>query len=118
MRVLIIDDEDIVRMSLRRAFQSKGHEVFDAADGVTGLEQIGICHPDIVFVDVLMPKLSGPNLLKEIPAAKNYKIILISAHTGEYNFTTAQNLGADLFISKPFENIFDVVRIAEELVRG
>lgn len=120
MKILIVDDEPLVRKSLGRAFKAKGHEVTEAVDGTDGLARWLESNPDIVFVDVLMPGLSGPELLKEaLPKleARNWRgrVILMSAYSGEHNVTTAQQMGADLFVPKPFDDVFMLVSKAEEL---
>ncbi len=120
MKILIVDDEPLVRKSLQRAFVAKGHEVFLAADGREGLKLWLETLPDVVFLDVLMPGMSGPELLREIgiQCGKSWcgRTILMSAYSGEHNVETAQQMGADLFIPKPFEDIFAVVRKVENLV--
>lgn len=116
MRVLIVDDEALVRRSLVRAFKAKGHEVFEAENGLTGLEAWNREEPDLVFLDVLMPGLTGPQVLKDKGDFKA-KVILMSAFTGEHNMETAHQLGASLFIPKPFEDIFKIVEVAEEIIR-
>jgi two-component system, response regulator PdtaR len=120
MKILIIDDEPLVRLSLRRALQKSGHTLEEAEDGQTGFEKWTVFQPDLVFLDVLMPRLSGPDLLKKIsPSQKGRaKVILMSAFTGEYDLEKAKSLGADLFIPKPFEDIFAVTRQGEDVVRG
>ncbi len=120
MRVLIVDDEPLVRHSLRRALHKLGHTVEEAEDGQSGLEKWSLFKPELVFLDVLMPRLSGPDLLRALtPVNKNAaKVILMSAFTGEYDLEKAKALGADLFIPKPFEDIFAVVKIGEELFSG
>lgn len=117
MKVLIIDDEPLVRRSLARALKAKNHEAFEAIDGQDGLAKWSHLQPDLVFLDVLMPGLSGPQVLAEIDSKlkEDTRIILISAFSGEHNPETAQRLGADLFIPKPFDDIFAVVKVAEEL---
>jgi DNA-binding response OmpR family regulator len=70
----------------------------------------------LVFLDVLMPGLSGPQVLQELGSNKTGKVILMSAYSGEHNIETAQQMGADLFIPKPFEHIFEVVAKAEALL--
>jgi CheY-like chemotaxis protein len=115
MKILIVDDEALVRKSLGRACLARGHRVVEAIDGNEGLSKWRGEAPDVVFLDVLMPGLSGPQLLREIGPHAGCAVILISAYSGEHNIETAQALGADLFIPKPFENIFDVVARAEEL---
>lgn len=113
--MLIVDDETLVRRSLHRALKSKGHEVFEATNGVEGLQIWRAEKPDLVFLDVLMPGLTGPEVLKEIGETKA-KVILMSAFSGEHNMQTAQQMGANLFVPKPFEDIFAVVALAESLL--
>jgi len=117
MKVLIIDDEPLVRRSLARALSQKGHQVLEASDGLSGLALWREVLPDLVFLDVLMPGLTGPQILNELELnlRQQTKIILISAFAGEHNPETAQRLGADCFIPKPFEDIFAVVKVAEDL---
>lgn len=114
MKILVVDDEPLVRRSLARVAGSRAHTVLEAADGEEGLKIWRSENPDLVFLDVLMPGLTGPQVLKEIQPS-SAKVILISAYTGEYNVDTAKNLGADLFIPKPFQDIFKVIEIAERL---
>jgi two-component system, response regulator PdtaR len=117
MKVLIIDDEPLVRLSLKRALEKAKHEVEEAPDGRSGLEQWERFKPDLVFLDVLMPRLSGPDLLRALtPAVKGEtKVILMSAFAGDYDLDKAKSLGADLFIAKPFDDVFEVIRRGEEL---
>ncbi len=115
MKILIVDDEPLVRKSLARACRARGHEVTEAVDGIEGQMQWSSGHPDLIFLDVLMPGLSGPELLKEMGAKRSGRVVLMSAYSGEHNIETAQQMGADLFIPKPFEDIFAVVKKAEEL---
>lgn len=115
MKVLIVDDETLVRRSLSRALKSKGHDVVEATNGLEGLKLWKEIQPDLIFLDVLMPGLTGPEVLKEMGATSSAKVILMSAFSGEHNMQTAQQMGANLFVPKPFEDIFAVVTLAEEL---
>lgn len=117
MKVLIVDDEPLVRKSLERLFCSRGYTVISAEDGHQGLKIWQETRFDLVFLDVLMPGLSGPQVLRAIGNQKTGKVILMSAFTGEHNWDTAKSLGADMFISKPFDNILDLVNEVENLVR-
>ncbi|HMN67770.1 MAG TPA: response regulator [Bdellovibrionales bacterium] len=119
MKVLVVDDEPLVRLSLRRALAKCGHTVEEAEDGQSGIEKWKSFSPDLVFLDVLMPRLSGPDLLRVLPAATKgaTKVVLMSAFTGEYDLEKAKALGAHLFIPKPFEDVFAIVRVGEELFR-
>lgn len=115
MKVLVVDDEVLVRRSLMRALARKGYEVIEAIDGAEGVELWRAHSPDVVFLDVLMPRLTGPEVLREMGDGNKSKVILMSAFTGEHNMQTAQEMGASLFVSKPFEDIFSVVGLVEEL---
>jgi CheY-like chemotaxis protein len=124
MKILIVDDEPLVRLSLRRALEKHGHQVSEAEDGQSGQVQWLALAPELVYLDVLMPRMSGPDLLKAMTQTLKSqdktmgKVVLMSAFTGEYDFERAKSLGADMFVLKPFEDIFAVVRLGEELVNG
>lgn len=119
MRVLVIDDEPLVRRSLERVLTLSGFEVLLAADGLIGLQLWMEQKPDVVLLDVLMPGLSGPQVLEKIPAElkAQTRIMMMSAFTGEFTQTKAHELGAQLFLAKPFDDIFEVVKIVQSLVR-
>ncbi len=118
-KVLIIDDEPLVRRSLKRAFESQNMQAFEAIDGKTGLETWRKELPDIVFLDVLMPGLSGPEVLQELPTEirEATYIVLISAYSGSYDLESAKSLGANYFFPKPFEDIFAIVRETLKMVK-
>ena len=114
MKVLVVDDEILVRRSLARVCVNRGHQVLEAEDGEKGLAMWSAWKPDLVFLDVLMPKLSGLDVLKRIEKQKT-KIVLMSAYTGGTDPNQARSAGADLFLPKPFDDIFSIVTQAEEL---
>jgi two-component system, response regulator PdtaR len=116
MRILVVDDEPLVRRSLQKALQFNKHEVLLAEDGRQGIDIWLKENPDLVFLDILMPSLSGLQVLKELGNKKNCKVILMSAYSGVHDQETVKQMGADLFLEKPFEDIMQVVRAAEELV--
>lgn len=115
MKVLVVDDEPLVRRSLQKAFVAKGHTVEVASDGLVALKVWPDFKPDIVLLDVLMPGLSGPQVLEKVVRQKGTKVILMSAFTGEYTLETAKGLGAVDFIAKPFGNIFEIVQHVERI---
>jgi CheY-like chemotaxis protein len=116
LKILIVDDEPLIRLSLSRAFKAKGHETFVAENGLEGEKMWRELQPEVVVLDVLMPGLTGPQLIEKVKGSvKHSKIILISAYAGEYNIESAKKLGADLFIPKPFSDIFLVVTQVESL---
>ena len=116
MKIFVVDDEPLVRRSLRRAFEIKGHEVFEACDGHEALAVWKKIDPEVTLLDVLMPGYSGPEVLQKLGQDRGRaRVILMSAYTGEYNLETAQRMGADLFHPKPFEDVFALVKLVEEL---
>ena len=115
MKILVIDDEPLVRRSLSRALQSKGHEIIEAHDGIQGLAAWKENLPDLVFVDVLMPGLKGPEVIEKAKSFNKGKVILMTAYSGEE--ISAERTQIALFLKKPFENIFDIVRQAEDLFK-
>lgn len=117
MKVLIVDDEPLICRSLKRVFELHHHEVIVAENGTHGLSQWRLSNPEVVILDVLMPGLTGPQILKEMGSSSRAKVILISAYTGEYDLNKAREMGADIFMPKPFENIFEIVNVAERLLQ-
>lgn len=115
MKVLVVDDEPLVRRSLEKALQLRKHHVLLAEDGRKGMEVWLKEKPDLVFLDILMPGLSGLQVLKEIGDRKTGKVILMSAYSGVHDQDAVQQMGADLFLAKPFEDIIEIVKRAEEL---
>lgn len=115
MKVLVVDDEPLVRRSLEKALANRGHQVVLAADGRAGMELWLNEKPELIFLDILMPGLSGLQVLKELGSRKTGKVVLMSAYSGVHGQETVQQMGADLFIAKPFDDIIEVVKRAEGL---
>jgi CheY-like chemotaxis protein len=115
VKILIVDDELLVRRSLKRVCVGRGHEVQEAEDGQKGLELWRSWNPDLVFLDVLMPKLTGIEVLRMVTANRTSKVVMMSAYTGSSDQEHARSAGADLFLAKPFPDIFSVIQQAEEL---
>lgn len=101
-RVLIVDDEASMRFILRRTFESAGHEVEEAANGVAALQRIEAGRvPDIVATDFMMPLMNGAELIARLradPATARVAVILVSSSPGSEVKTSA-----DAFFLKPFD---------------
>ncbi len=109
MKILIADDELLIRKTLKKVFEQKGFEVLICADGQEALDQWSDFNPDLVILDVIMPQKGGLDVLKEIEGQKNFekaKIVVISAYSAGGTKEEFLKLGAVDFIRKPFENIF------------
>lgn len=112
MNLLIIDDEPLVRRSLHRVLQSEGWNIHEAQDGSEGLKEWVRLEPDLVLLDVLMPGLSGPQVLEQLPEPlrRKTKVVMMSAFTGEWSQSKTEELGVNAFIPKPFEDIFAIAQ--------
>lgn len=117
MKILIVDDEILIRRSLQLAGESRGHVVRSAAHGIEALSLWPVFNPDLAFIDILMPEMDGLELLKKIPKDSKTKTIVISAHD-EISGEDIKKMGADLFVKKPFSDIFLLIDQAEKLIKG
>ncbi len=115
MRVLIADDEPLIKRSLERACRMRGHQVVGAADGAEAVRLWESQDPELVFLDIRMPKLTGLEVLKKIHKNKTTKIILISATPLDFQNEKLSDLGVDRFVKKPFNDIEQLIVEAEEL---
>ena len=103
-RILIIDDDDEIRETVSYALRSRGYEVFVAVDGNEGLAMAETVSPDLVLLDMMMPKRSGFLVLEQIGqiVAKPVRIIMMTANEGERHKAYAKMLGVSDYLHKPF----------------
>jgi DNA-binding response OmpR family regulator len=104
--ILVADDSQIVREMLQMNLQNLGYNVIVAEDGERALERIGSQHPDLLIVDVMMPKLNGFQICRRIksdPATHETPVILLTARTQEGDIFWGKDCGADEYITKPFK---------------
>jgi CheY-like chemotaxis protein len=114
MKFLVADDEILIRKSLVRAFQSRGHQCDEAENGLEALEKLQQNSYDAVLLDVIMPEKSGYEVL--VDYKKPLKVFVISAFSGDdTNIGFIQKDPRVIeHISKPFEHIQDVVAMVLE----
>lgn len=102
-RVLVVDDEPLMRDILRRMLQTEGYEVEEAEDGFEGLQRYRAVPADLVITDLHMPRLSGLDMIKELlHEFPNVKVIMISGD-GDMMRNVVQALGIQETLQKPFE---------------
>lgn len=118
LKILIVDDEELVRRALGRMAERRGHQVQTAEDGNLGLEAWRNWDPDLVLLDVIMPGLRGPEVIRHYGPNPRAKVVLISAYSGDYDIEKARLEGADLFIGKPFSDITQVFLQIEDLAQN
>ena len=102
-KILIVEDEPNMVAGLRDNFEFEGYEVLSAADGIAGLECALQESPDIVLLDVMMPRMSGLEVCKQLKAQRpSIPIIMLTARGQEVDKVVGLELGADDYVTKPF----------------
>jgi len=104
-KILIVDDEEIIRKFLRINLVKLGHEVREAMDGVQALDQLGKDNYDLVICDILMPNKNGWEVLKEVrsnPKTKDIPVIFLTAKNEDADMFKGYELGANYYMTKPF----------------
>ncbi|MEO3867842.1 response regulator transcription factor [Nonomuraea sp. B12E4] len=112
MRVLVVEDERRMAAALQRGLQAEGFAVDLAHDGEEGLHAARNGDYDVVVLDIMLPKLSGYNVCKQLRAEENWvPILMLSAKDGEYDMADGLDLGADDYLTKPFSYVVLVARL-------
>ena len=104
-KVLVVDDEEVIRRFLRIYLTKWGYEVKEAVDGVEVLEQLGCEGFDLLILDVLMPNKDGWQVLKEVksnPKTKDIPVIVLTAKNEDSDMFKGYELGASYYLTKPF----------------
>jgi DNA-binding response OmpR family regulator len=116
--ILIVDDEPNIVLSVEFLLKREGFEVRTAADGQAAIEMLAASRPDLMILDVMMPRKNGFEVCKEVradPALSDMPIILLSAKGREVEIAKGLSLGADAYITKPFSTHELVARVKEML---
>lgn len=102
-RILIVEDEPAMVAGLRDNFEYEGYDVISAADGAEGLDRAIADDPDLVVLDVMMPRMSGLDVCKQLKAKRpSIPIIMLTARGQEIDKVVGLELGADDYVTKPF----------------
>lgn len=102
MKILIVDDEEMIRGVLKEYVEFEGNEAFEAADGMEAVKMCKDNDYDVVLMDVMMPRLDGFSAVKEIRKFKDVPVIMLSARGEEYDKLFGFEIGADDYVTKPF----------------
>ena len=100
--ILIIEDEEKISMIMKSYFEKEGYKVYQAYDGEEGLKIFNQESIDLVILDLMLPKLSGEEIIKEIRNQSQVPVIMVSAKVEEDNRIDGLRLGADDYVTKPF----------------
>ena len=116
--VLVVDDDPDIRGMLAFLLEDAGHHVRVAVDGEAGLRALSEFPPDCLIVDMMMPRLDGFGLLKarrQYDLAAHTRVIILTCRTGERDYVRGWDLGADEYLTKPFD-ADDVVKRVDDLL--
>ena len=116
LKVMVIDDSKTIRRTAETLLQKAGCTVVTATDGFDALAKIADSNPDIIFVDIMMPRLDGYQtcaLIKNNSAFKSTPVIMLSSKDGLFDKANGRIVGADEYLTKPFskEELFSAIRL-------
>ena len=114
-RVLVVDDDDVIRQLITVNLELEGFEVIPAVDGQDALDKVKEVQPDVVTLDVMMPRVDGWEAaarLRADPETAHIRVILLSARAQESDIQRGERIGVDAYLTKPFDpdELIDVVR--------
>lgn len=114
-KVMVIDDSNTIRRSAEIFLVKTGCEVILAEDGFDALAKIADHHPEVIFVDIMMPRLDGYQtcaLIKKNPRLRDTPVIMLSSKDGLFDRARGRLVGSDEYLTKPFtkDSLLDAVR--------
>nr|WP_315023707.1 response regulator transcription factor [uncultured Aminipila sp.] len=117
MNILVCDDDKEIVNAIEVYLKNEGYEIFKAYDGFQALEIVDKSQIHLILMDIMMPKLDGMRATMRIREDKNIPIIMLSAKSEDYDKITGLNIGADDYITKPFNPLELIARVKSQLRR-
>ena len=117
-KVLIVDDEQDIVESLKFVLETEGYECYSAFNGEDGLKSAKELIPDLIILDIMMPKMNGYKISRLLKFDNKYKdipIIMLTARSQEEDKLIGEETGADEYITKPFDLDYVVGKVNERL---
>lgn len=114
LKVMIIDDSKTIRRTAEALLQKEGCEVITAVDGFDALSKIVETNPDIIFVDIMMPRLDGYQtcaMIKNHPQYSEKPVIMLSSKDGLFDMARGRIVGSNEYLTKPFskDDLFETI---------
>jgi twitching motility two-component system response regulator PilG len=114
LKVMVIDDSKTIRRTAETLLKKEGCEVITATDGFEALAKIADTHPDVIFVDIMMPRLDGYQtcaLIKHNQVFKSTPVIMLSSKDGLFDRARGKIVGSEQYLTKPFtkEELLDAI---------
>jgi two-component system response regulator RegX3 len=116
--ILVVDDEQSYRDGLRVALEREGFRVDVAENGVEAIERFDATQPQLVLLDVMLPRISGVDVCRELRTRSQVPIIMVTARNAEIDAVVGLEVGADDYVTKPFRVRELVARVRAVLRRG
>lgn len=101
-KILVVDDEKDIRDLIRAYLEKEGYQVFEAEDGQAAIENARLVHPDLAVLDIMLPHLSGLEVLSTLRRESELYVIMLTAKAEEVDKLVGLNMGADDYLTKPF----------------
>ncbi len=115
--ILIVEDDKEIREGVQIYLKSQGYKVFQAADGIEGLEIIEKEEIHLAIVDIMMPRMDGIRMTMKLREKYDFPVIMLSAKSEEVDKITGLNIGADDYVTKPFTPMELMARVNSQLRR-
>ena len=115
--ILIVEDDEQIRDGIEIYLKSQGYETFKAADGLEGLEIIHREKIHLAIIDVMMPRMDGISMVRELRKEYDFPVIMLSAKSEEVDKIKGLNMGADDYVTKPFQPMELLARVHSHLRR-
>ena len=115
--VLVVEDDKEIREGVEIYLKSQGYEVFQAADGIEGLEVIEKEEIHLAIVDIMMPRMDGIRMTMKLREKYDFPVIMLSAKSEEVDKIMGLNIGADDYVTKPFAPMELMARVHSQLRR-
>jgi DNA-binding response OmpR family regulator len=116
-RVLVVDDDEVIRQLIAVNLTLEGFDVATAVDGKDCLDKVTDASPDVITLDVMMPRLDGwvtATALRKNPLTSGIKVVLITARAQEDDRSRGREIGVDAYLTKPFDPA-EMIRVVREL---
>jgi CheY-like chemotaxis protein len=120
-RVLVVDDSKVIRDLIAVNLELEGYDVMRAVDGIEALEMVAVQRPDVITVDVLMPRLDGFEMVQRLradPATADIPVIAVTGLASAADRERGQKVGVDVYLTKPFEPGELVETVARLIAHG
>jgi len=119
-KILLVEDQELLRKAFATALKRKGYEVSTAVDGMDALEKIREVRPDLVFLDILMPRMTGAEVLEHLkndPTLPKCKVIITSNSSIDLDLAEAKRMGADGMYVKANHSLSELCEQAERFLK-